>query len=372
MKGLSALYLNQLIRTVAFSLVNIFIPIYLLTLGFSLNNVLIYLLISHLAVFIFTPLSLILSRRFGYKTLFIWSILLLIVFLILLQLIEIYNISLYAIALMSGLESAFYFMPLHAFFTRLSENEKRGAQFSNYLSIGQLAGLFGPLVGALIAIKFGFQQLIFVVIIFSVISIIPLFKLENIKPRFGINTKNVFRLIKNHKGFFVLTIFDNFRGEVEGIVWPIFVFLILKNLISVGWISFLVSIGAILFTLFVGRYYDKQSKYFFFRLGGLLYAVVWILRIFFDMPIFLYGLSLAAGFFALMINIPYNAIFYDKSAEAKDPDEFIVFVEIPNFIGRSFLWIMMILLAEKFLVAFILATIASLFYGFIRQQYLSK
>ncbi len=365
-KGLYHLFLHQFIRGLAFSLVGVFIPIYFLTLGYSFTSVLVYFLIFHTVTFIFTPIALLSAKKIGYKISIITSAVFVILFLVFLNLLEQTNIPILFIATIAGIENALYFIPLHAFFTRLTDNQMRGKQFSRYSSMGQFAGLMGPLVGAIIATFLGFAYLFYITIFFIIISVIPLFYLNDVKPATKLKMSRIPHLLKKNKIFFFGTILDNIRGETEGLIWPIFIYFGLKNLISVGWISLLVGIGTILFTLLVGHFHDKKSKYFFLRLGAVLYAILWLMRIYFDMPIALYTLSLFAGFFSLMIAIPYNAIFYDKAAEKKDPDEFILFIEIPNFIGRSFLWILMIFLADKFIVAFILAGIASLLFAFFK------
>ena len=270
------------------------------------------------------------------------------------------------IAIMGGIGEAFYFIPLHAFFTRLSENQKRGKQFSNYASIGQLAGLVGPLIGGIIAAFFGFVPLFYFAIFFIALSILPLFKLDSIKPATKLTLSGIWHLTKTNKRFFFATIADNIKGNVEGLIWPIFIYFTLKNLISVGWVSSLVTGGAILFTLFIGRFHDKKSKYFFLKLGGLLYAILWLIRIYTTAPFYLYLLSILAGFFVLMIDISFNAIFYDKAAEKKDLDEFIIFREIPIAIGRIFLWTLMLFLIDKFAIIFILAGLASLYFIFFK------
>ena len=360
------LYLNQFIRGIAFSFVGIFIPIYLFTLGHTFNTVLIYFLVFHLVTFIFTPVALSLSRKFGYKVIVICSASFIILFFISLRLLEQISIPIPLIAILGGAENAFYFIPLHAFFTRLSENQKRGKQFSNYASIGQLAGLVGPLIGGIIAAFFGFAPLFYITIFFIILSIFPLFKLDNVKPATKLTFSGIWHLTKTNKRFFFATIADNIKGNVEGLIWPIFIYFTLKNLISVGWVSSLVTGGAILFTLFIGRFHDKKSKYFFLKLGGLLYAILWLIRIYTTAPFYLYLLSILAGFFVLMIDISFNAIFYDKAAEKKDLDEFIIFREIPIAIGRIFLWTLMLFLIDKFAIIFILAGLASLYFIFFK------
>ncbi|MCA9485470.1 MAG: hypothetical protein KC506_01345, partial [Nanoarchaeota archaeon] len=159
---------------------------------------------------------------------------------------------------------------------------------------------------------------------------------------------------------------DTIKGETEAIIWPIFIYISLKDFISVGSVAFIVGLGSVAFTLFVGQYYDKKNKLFLMKLGGILYLLVWVVRIFVDTRVPLYVISLAAGFLAIMMNIPFNAIFYDRTEKIKDVGGFIATREIPSFIGRALLWIVLIFVADKFTVAFALAGLASLFFLFFR------
>jgi len=274
------------------------------------------------------------------------------------------DFPIYVIAVVAGMSDAFYFLPMHAYFSKSTEKDSKGTQFSLYSIFGEIAGLFGPLVGALIAAAFGFNDLFVFVLIFIAISLIPLFYLNNFKAREKVTFKKFREFPKNHKGFFFATIVDNIRGEAAGIIWPIFVFLTLENLISVGWVSVLLTAGTMLFTFFLGRHFDKKSKYLMMRIGAVLYAAVWIARGFIDTQVFIFVSSLLLGFFGLMLSVPFTAIFYHKIKEEKDSDSFILLAEIPNFIGRAILWILAIAFVSNFRLFFILAGICGLSFAF--------
>ena len=364
-KELNLLYFNQFVRGAAFSLVGIFIPIYLLTSGFSLSDVFTYFLIFHIANFVFTFLILTASKKIGYKPIFIGSMIFAAVFLILLQKDFSSPFFIPLIALIFGVQEASYYLPFHAFFTRVSEQNKRGASYSSYSAFGQLSGLIAPLLGALIVFFLGFSYLFLIGIILLVFSITPIFYLSNIKPLTKLSFSRVRDLTKKHKKFFLGTMASDIMSETHGIVWTIFVYLTLASVLSVGWVGTLATAGSILFTLFIGKFYDKKNKYLFLKIGGLLYFVLWITRIYFDTPAFIFASTILAGFLVIMTDIPFSSMFYDKAAEEKDSDEFIVVREIPTLIARSFFWILMILLVNKFIVAFVLAGLASLLLALI-------
>ena len=119
-KQINSLYLNHLFRGIAFSLFGIFVPIYFLTLGYSLQSVFIYFLLFQTILFISLILANLLAQRIGYKTVIVASVPLTIIFVLLLQLLETTPISIFLIAIIAGLKSGLYYIPMHAFFSRLS------------------------------------------------------------------------------------------------------------------------------------------------------------------------------------------------------------------------------------------------------------
>jgi hypothetical protein len=106
----------------------------------------------------------------------------------------------------------------------------------------------------------------------------------------------------------------------------------------------------------------KRDKYVFLKMGGILYILIWIARIYFTSSISAYILSTLAGLATAMIAIPFIGITYSK-AEEEDIEDFLFFKEIPVFIGRIILLITIIILADKFIIAFVFSALATL--GFV-------
>lgn len=371
-KGIHNLYLNHLLRGIAFSLFGIFVPIYLLTLGYSLTSIFVYFLIFQIVTTISFFIVLPISKKIGHKAAIIASTPLSIIFVLLFQILPSTNIPISIIAIVIGIQDGFYFLPLHRYFSKTSKHGKKGTQFSNYVVFGQISGLLGPLIGAGVATIFGFKYLFMVVLVFMLISIIPLLKLPNIFPKEKVTLKKLKNLTKKNKGFFLGSILESIKGDTESIVWTIFVFLILQDIISVGGIKFLITAGTMLFTLFIGRHYDKKNKYLFLRLGAILYAVLWILRAIIDTPIFIFSSSLLAGFLGLMISVPFISMFYEKTERERNQESFIIFREIPLFIGRITILTVMLIFVDKLYIGFIFASISMLIFSFLKFGVYSK
>jgi MFS family permease len=360
-RGLGGIYSNQLIRSFGFALISILIPVYLLELGYSLNNVFSYFIVYYIFLFIFSPISLLLAKRVGYKPIMIANVFVAAGYFILLNLLAKAGVSIYFIAIIGGIEGAFYWIPLGSFFARLSSKEKRGSQFGIHIVLGQISGFIAPFAGSLAATYLGFSFLLYASAIVIIVSAIPLFSMENIKPNTRFSLYRTFNMTKTHSRYFIGSFFQNMISEVEGIIWPIFIFISLKNYVSVGFVGTLVSLGMIVFTFLIAKISDKKGKRYLLKAGGFFYIFIWILRIYFDSPLFLYIISILAGFFMLTLEVPFQAITYDKAAEEKDPDEFVVFKEIPNLIARVSIFGLAIAFSNKFVGTFIAAIVCCIY-----------
>jgi MFS family permease len=364
--GLKPLYFNGLIRSIALSLIGIFIPIYLLQKGYSLNFIFFFFLLQNIFFLMIVPLVFYLSKKFSYKSLIITNIPIAVCYLIYLNYFLSGTWSILFLPLLSGIEMAFFWMPNHFMFIKISEDKTRGKKLGYFNIFGQIAGLITPIIGALIMTYLGFNIVSIFSIFFILLSSIPLFYLDKIKSRKSIDFKVVLNYFKSHKKFFIGNSIENILGEANGVIWPIFVYITLKDIISVGFVGILITLGTMIFTYFVGHYVDKKDGHTLLKIGGILFFIVWILRIYYNSPIFLYVISILAGFLAIMIGMSVQKLTYDFAAEKKDSEDFIFFSEISNVFGRSILYIMVIIFSLKFTTAFVLAAIASLFFVFFR------
>ncbi|MFA5857041.1 MAG: MFS transporter [Candidatus Pacearchaeota archaeon] len=362
-EGRLILSINQIIRNIGFSILTLFIPIYLLTIGFSINQVLLYFLFEAISIILFSPLSLIFSKKFGYKYILLFNLILVLIWLIFLNLIPIIRNSIYLIAIIAGIEIAFYYLPLNSSIARNAKKEENKNHFDKYNAFSRLSYLIGPIFGGIIFLNMGFDILIYITMFFLILSALPILYLKNHLPNHNISIKRVYQLYKTHKNYFFACIFNNIFLYAEAIIWPIYLFYNLKfTIINIGFSGALFGFGSIIFSLIFENLDKKRDKYIFLKIGGILYILIWISRIYFTSSISAYLLSTLAGLATAMIAIPFIGITYSK-AEEEDIEDFLFFKEIPVFIGRIILLITIIFLADKFIIAFVLSALATL--GFV-------
>src|SRR5680860_1165371 len=144
----------------AMAFVAIFIPIYLLTLGYSVQLIMVWLIIHHTALLINAFITIYISNRIGLvHSLHIRFILLITYFSLLLFGLKDLPILFYVIPILSGAETAFYWIPLNILFIRNTKSENMGSFMSKFLVIPKVLSMLSPLIGAFIIIHLGFNSL---------------------------------------------------------------------------------------------------------------------------------------------------------------------------------------------------------------------
>jgi len=357
------LYIAHTLRWFAISLINIFIPIYLLGLGYALNEVLMFYIVEFAVVLPMAFISVLISTRVGLKHTMLFHLPILLSFFIGLYFLQTIKIPLPLLAFLLGTEAAMYWMPLHSLFAKNSHKIHRGEEVARISILPKLAAIFAPLIGGLIAVTLGFGILLILVMLILFLSIIPIFFTKEVKPHVNFSLRKFRLFFREDPKFFFATMFQYAEGIIEIVIWPIFVFLTLKSIVSVGIVGTLISVGSIVFMFSIGKLTDKLDRKFLIRVGGITLAAAWFARIFFTEPILIYLITFLGGFFAILIDIPFTAIAYDK-ASRRSRDEFIVYREIAVTTGRLLVLILALFVLEKFIVSFSLAGLASLFFLF--------
>lgn len=358
---LSELNFSIGIRSAAISLISIFVPIYLLSLGFTLSSVALFYIATYLTALIFTPVCMLTAARIGLKRMMLSSIpLAVLYYLCLYRMIPDIRAILF-VGVINGLSLVLYWIPFHSLFIRYSKYGQRDLSVSVFLSFMKLPAVFCPVIGGVLIHLFGYKLVFLLAIIGIMISVIPLFFTADIKPKIEISIKKLFN-IKDWRfslGFFA----DGVRYIAYEMLWPVFVFLILRSALSLGVIGTLTGIGSVVFTMIVGWLTDNLSRKHILRAGGVLMAVIWLLRTLVATYAQILLVSITDGFFTVLIDIPFLSIFYDSASE-RNPDEFIVSREVIVNSGRIFL-LLLVCLSPGFSTGFYLVAVTSLVYTFL-------
>lgn len=358
---LQEVYLNLVIQSFALSLITIFVPIYLLQIGYTLNQVLIFVMVELGTLSFFSPVSAMLAKKYGFKHIILYRMPLLIAYFAGLYALSTVNVPIYLIAFSGGVAGSIYWVSLHSLFAVHSDKLHRASQASKLTSLPGVAALFGPSIGGIIAVAFGFKILLIAAMVLLLASTVPLFFTQDMKPHVvHFSVKDVFA--RKHLKFMLAFTAQGIRAIARVIIWPLFVYFALKEVTAVGYMATIGAVGTIIFTLYIGKVSDKVSKRSVLKVGAILAALTFLLMIFAGNKMAIFSVAFLAGLFTVMIDIPFIAMFYDKANE-ENITEFIVMREIGLGIGSTAIILVLIVALNKFTIGFSMAGLASLFFS---------
>jgi len=330
-KEIKNFYLSIGIYNFASSIVEIFIPLYLLIdKNFSLASVVLFYVLVQFSRMIFLPISAYLSSRFGAKKIISLAFVVSIIFYLLLQKIDHFSIVFYLCALFFGAFFAFLFVPYLVHISKISPNDIRGKILGRINIFVALARALGPVFGGIIISIYGFAYGFALVILLIIPAI---YLLLSTPERSKIRRVN-FKLISIKKIYpdIIASGFYNFQNFLNFLIWPAFIFLIIPYYSKIGFIqtvSLLVSIVAFWIASSWTDKFDRKKFLFWSNIFDMLVNALRILANSFA-SIFLF--NTVKNFSWSLRKIPYHAKIYEHMDE-EPRTEYIFFLELGGALG---------------------------------------
>ncbi|MBI4983066.1 MFS transporter [Candidatus Woesearchaeota archaeon] len=309
---LTQIYISAAIRSFSLSLISLFIPLYLYQeMGVSFSHTLYFYFVYSLALALISPLAAKFTSKYGCKHSVLISVPIYMLFILLLYLLPVMKVPLIIIGIILGASLAFYWMGMHLIFCHASDHKHRGEELGKREGISILATMLGPFLGGLM-IKFaGFKLLFLVTSLFLFASAFCLFfSKEN---RFHCNFS--FRTLWDKK-YWKDSLFFISRGTrviAAGVIWPLFIFIILRDYLSLGITeSILAGASAVLLWL-VGKYSDHINKHILLKIATLFESISWFLRAGVSTVAQVFGVTVFGSLTYGIFEAPAGALEYDKA-----------------------------------------------------------
>jgi len=340
-REIKELYLSTLILNFAIMMIQIFEPIYLYTLGYSLHQIIFFFLLVYGIYFVILPVGANFSRHFGYEKGIVVSTFLFIGYYLIFYNIQfVPGLFLFA-PILYALQKSFYWPAYNADFARNSNKNQDGKEVANIKVIIALVTVFAPLVSGVILKFWGFGALFTFVAILFILSNIPLLttkeKIVADEPKYFEAYKYLFSK-KNRISFF------GYLGYGEEIiamvVWPIFIAIIVVDLLSVGALVAGAMLVTLFVTLFIGKKSDSFDKQKILRFGSIAYAFVSFARLIAGSAFGIFIVDMFSRVTKNIIVVPLEAITYER-AKKKSIMDFIVFYELSLVFGKLITLILM-------------------------------
>ena len=255
------LFMSTLTR----GLVEVFSVIFLYNLGYSINNILLFLLIMYISGILVNYCSLVVNTKI---VLIISSILYGISYLYLsIMNNSIFNLILFAILL--SFSSYSYHVIRHYLAMKMVDYDK-GKNINVILIVMYGAVILSNLVGIVLVNKLSIMINSVIIMFLSIISIIPILKLDNIQDK-KITFKNI-KITKDKITFSILEQFKVILMEIQ----PLFVYLYInKSMYYVGIFNVVINLASLIVMLFI----TKKIKKHHFKYTNLLLCLVLILKL---------------------------------------------------------------------------------------------
>lgn len=369
-RNLSEIYWTIFLRVLAISLIGIFVPIYFLeVMGVSFSQLLIYQAIVYLFVIVGYFITAFLGSKMGFPRIIMISFPLHIIFYLLLYNFETFPISIYFIGALLGFQGGLFWLSYHVDFAKFSDRKHRGEEVKFLYVIASLIGIIGPLVGGFLLHYYGFSLVFFIVIVSFLLGTFPLIRLGKIKDHYDFSLKEVFR--KEHFANSPMYMVQGIRLLASDFFWPILVFYLLRDYLSLG----LVFSGAAIFSSFivwfVGNEIDKVNRKTFARFSSLIDGFVLLIKSVVSSFFQVLGIAALGGVTHAATEISFNAVAYDQPHK-KHLVGFFVLREMIFTVSRiallSIIFFAGLGILNGVRLAFILVGVAALIEGIFYKQ----
>lgn len=365
------LFLSKALLDFAASAVLIFEPIYLYTIGFSLQRILLFYVAIYALYFVIIPIGGKVTRAKGYEHGIIYST----PFLVL------YYLSLYAIpqspvfigtAIVTYAIFKMLFWPgYHADFARFGTSKgAQGKELATLVFLISIATIAGPIVGGAILMIYGFPTLFVVVSALIMISNIPLMLTPEVfKPRelsYGEAWKRLFK--REHRPR--LLGFLGFGEElITQVVWPVFIFILVKEFFNVGAIVSVATFATAIVAIAIGRLTDTGGRHRMFRIGAIFTALSWFIRPTLGTPLGVLGMDTLYRGARNALGIPMIALHYEW-ARRYSVTKSAIFLEMAVVAGKLSAAILCLLIVTFFDPGWTLMFLLAGFYSLLYLAYL--
>jgi MFS family permease len=326
------LFASLTIQAFGISIIKIFIPIYLLTIGFAFQEVALIHMIWGLLSIPLHVLSMYLIPRLGVKHGLALGYIFSIIAFVLLNATQDNKDMLVPSFILLALAEVFYWNSRHVESSYVIAKSKTGRNVSVAMVLTFIAAVLGPVFGGLVGQKFGLDAVLFVASAIIFIAIFPLFLSKELRI-----PKNLTKSKKIPVTQFIANFSFNADHKVGGGIWPVFVYLLLDSVSSVGILFSVGIIATVFITLIVGPLSDKGYKKLFIVVCGLIRSLVNVSRVTVSSMPAAYAVNTAGEIGSATGLSPYGAAFYE-GARKYGIYNYILKMELFSYSATAITW----------------------------------
>ena len=322
--GINGILLSNFLLWFGFSMVGIFIPLYIFKITNNFFWILGFYLLLELVIIICTLPTAKLVARFGSDKISFVGALFRSVFLILLILAGKEPLFFIPAVIFWGLAVPFCWIPFHLSVVGTDHTLSFGKDAAKINFTDKIGAIAGPILGGFIIQSFGFNSLYLTSLVFIIASGIPLFfdryefKFPEISSKTLGENLPIKQMPRLFLGFFGTGLFSGFQG----IIWPIYVFLLVGSYKFLGGITSISLFGSFILLIIVGRLADRFGSKIL-KVSVPLNILNWLARIFLTSPFSLFLVDLFYQLVSIFVWIPFDQLSYQTAVQTKRLEYFL-------------------------------------------------
>lgn len=311
-KELIQIYFSVALRSFAISLISIFIPLYLFReKGLSFEQTLLFFIFYSVVFAVTMPLAAKFASRFGIKHSILVGVPLYMLFVALMHYSTSAIMQLLLTSASLGASQAFYWIGMHLAFYHASHRKHRGEEVGIRSGVTVLSTVLGPFLGGLLITFINFKVVFGLTAFLLLASALVLLLNGDGYATYHFSMKTVF-----DKKYWKDSLFFVSRGShviVQGVIWPLFIFSILKSYFSMGMVGSLMSLSSAILFWSVGRYSDHSDKRKIMRWSSVLESGMWIIMAMVKTVPQVFAITIASSLVGAIRESPTGALEYDKA-----------------------------------------------------------
>jgi MFS family permease len=348
-------------------LISIFVPIYLYQMGYSIYAIIFFYFLSSLSFVLLSYWGAKIVSTAGAKHAILISLPFFLLFYLGLRFIQWHWSLFFVLPVIYTFARIFNNYGHHLNFITHSERQKRGREISFFGAATSLMYMSAPFFGGLIIYKFGYPYLYLIASIVLCLVAIPLLLHRDRHEKIQFSWRDLVGDIfyKKKRPLFISFSAYAVESTIGGVIWPIFLILILTTTFKTGLIVMLTMLVSLLVYYFIGRLCDEYDRGKLLKIGTALYGLSWIARMFVGGAVSIFIVDTYKNIAEKVLHVPWSAKSYDL-AERTDYFRFIVSREIifcySRLLVKPILILIFYLNFYPFLLSFALAAIFCLGY----------
>jgi hypothetical protein len=332
---LSEIYLAVFLRTVAIGMVGIFVPLYLLSSGYRLQDVLLYYALFYAFGTVNDVWVAYLIARFGPKHVMRVSFLLQVVFSVLLINLHYIPLAVLTLSVVASVASTMYFLPYHVDFSKIKHPKHGGKELGFLQIMERVASVIGPLGGGLLATFVSPQAAFWAAAIAMLIAtIILMLTPEPMQTHQKLNFKGL-KIRNEWRDYFSFAMLC-VENSTTILLWPIYLAAVVFSsaaYIKIGGVASLSVFVAIIVAVPLGKLLDNQKGKLMIKYGTVANSVVHMGRLFVNGVPGAIAVASANEPVTLVYKMAYLKGYYDSADD--HPGYRIVYLTIHEIIGDS-------------------------------------